>query len=132
MEQKVVALQGKRCNKSMAPMAKPRRNGGKWHVMELAHSVALKGFFDKPPPAVKKPRSGAAAPASVPASDREDEATMVDMTQPREIEAFSELPQQDGSGKSGFLQSVAQISDRHECGRLPRVVFLADYWRWRI
>ena len=123
MEQKVVPLQGKRCNKSMAPMAKPRRNGGKWHVMELAHSVALKGFFDKPPPAVKKPRSGAAAPDSVPASDREDEATMVDMTQPREIETVSELPQQDGSGKSGFVQSVAQISDRHECGRLPRVVF---------
>ena len=63
----------KDAKKSMAPMAKPRRNGGKWHVMELAHSVALKGFFDKPPPAVKKPRSGAAAPDSVPASDREDE-----------------------------------------------------------
>ena len=92
-------------------------------MMELAHSVALKGFFDKPPPVVKKRRSGAAAPDSVPASDREDEATMVDMTQPREIETVSELPQQDGSGKSGFLQSVAQISDRHECGRLPRFFF---------
>ena len=80
--------------------------------------------------AAKQPRSCAAAPDKVLASDREDEATMVDMTQPREIEIVSELPQQDGSGKSGFLQSVAQISDRHECGRLPRVVLLASYWWW--
>ena len=45
--------------------------------------------------AAKQPRSCAAAPDKVLASDREDEATVVDiMTQPREIETCGQLPQE--------------------------------------
>ena len=53
--------------------------------------------------AAKQPRSCAAAPDKVLASDREDEATVVDiMTQPREIETCGQLPQEDDSGKAGL------------------------------
>ena len=71
----------------MAPMAKPRRSGGKSHVMKAA----------------KQPRSCAAAPDKVLASDTEDEDSVVDtMAQPREIETCGQLPQEDDSGKAGL------------------------------
>ena len=53
--------------------------------------------------AVRQPSSCAAATDKVQASGREDEATVVDiMTQPREIETCSQLPQQDDLGKVGL------------------------------
>ena len=91
----------------MAPVTMPRCSGGKrkWQVVKPlpANSAALKGFFKELPPRATKPRSGAAAADSVQASDREDEATVVDiMTQPKEVDACSQLPQQDDSGKVGL------------------------------
>jgi hypothetical protein len=53
--------------------------------------------------AVRQPSSCAAATDKVQASGREDDATVVDiMTQPREIETCSQLPQQDDLGKVGL------------------------------
>ena len=53
--------------------------------------------------AVRQPSSCAAATDKVQASGREDEATVVDiMTQPRDIETCSQLPQQDDLGKVGL------------------------------
>ena len=96
--------QGKGAANLSAPTAKPRRSGGKSHVMK----------------AVRQPSSCAAATDKAQASGREDEATVVDiMTQPREIETCSQLPQQDDLGKVG---PVAKISGRHDCGRVPRAV----------
>ena len=61
--------------------------------------------------AMRQPRSCAAASDKVQASDRESEATAVDiMTQPREIETCSQLPQRDDSRKVGF------------CSQLPKSV----------
>ena len=52
--------------------------------------------------AVRQPRSCAAATARC-RLPTEDEATVVDiMTQPREIETCSQLPQQDDLGKVGL------------------------------
>ena len=86
MEQNVVVPQGNGATNRSAPMAKPRRSGGKSHVMK----------------AVRQPRSCAAATARR-RLPTEDEATVVDiMTQPREIETCSQLPQQDDLGKVGL------------------------------
>ena len=67
------------------------------------------------PPRATKPRSGAAAADSAQASDREDEATAVDIVrQPKEADTCSQLPQQDDSGKVGLgsqlPKSVADVT----------------------
>ena len=96
----------------MAPMAKRQRFGGKrkWHVVEPAYSVALKGYPNKLPPKVKKPKKG--------------EATVVDIeTKPKGIDTCSQLPHQDDSDKVGLgrPKSVVDMT-ASECHELLRQI----------
>ena len=83
----------------MAPMAKRQRFGGKrkWHVAKPAYSVALKGYPNKLPPKVKKPKKG--------------------------IDTRRQLPQQDDSGKLGLgrPKSVVDMT-ASECHELLKQI----------